>query len=65
MDLMSSWPFCHAIVIYIVQPYHLIAILHYHTMLGQFVRADCLFVLRRRHQLVWRADVSTCVVGRD
>lgn len=31
--------FCHAIVIYIVRPYHLIAILHYHTLLGQFVRA--------------------------
>ncbi len=65
MDLMSSWPFCHAIVIYIVLPYHLIAILDYYTLLGQFVRTDCLFILPSQHQLVWRADVSICVFGLD
>lgn len=45
IDLMSSWRFSHAIVIYIVQPYHLIAILHYYTLLGQFVRTDWLIYL--------------------
>ena len=33
-DLMSSWPLCHAIVIYIVRPYHLIAISHYYYFVG-------------------------------
>lgn len=65
MDFMSSWPFCHAIVIYIVRPYHLIAILQYYTLLGQFVRTDCLFILHSQHQLVWRTDVSSCVFGLD
>lgn len=65
MDLMSSWPLCHAIVIYIVWPYHLIAILHYYTLLGQFVRADCLFILHSQHQLVWRTDVFNCAFGLD
>ena len=33
-DLMSSWPLCHAIVIYIARPYHLIAISHYYYFVG-------------------------------
>lgn len=50
-DLMNCHPICHAIVIYLVQPYHLSAILHNHTLLGQFVRVDRLFVLHSSHQL--------------
>lgn len=45
MGLMSSWPFCHTIVIYLVRPFHLIAILHYYTLLGQFVRTGMLIYL--------------------
>lgn len=59
--LMKSWPFCHAAVIYIVRSYHLNAISHYYTLLGQFVKADCLFIFHGQHQLVWRTDVSDCV----
>lgn len=42
--LMKSRPFCHAAVIYAVRSYHLNAILLYNTLLGQFVKADCLFI---------------------
>lgn len=53
MDLMSFCRFYHAIVIYVVQPYHLIAILHYYFFVRWSDSTDCLFILESKDQLAW------------
>lgn len=61
MGLMSSWPFCHTIVIYLVRPFHLIAILHYYTLLGQFVRTGMLIYLAQTNVSRYGGPMSPIV----
>lgn len=70
-DLMKCRPFCHATVVCVIWPYHLNAILHDRTLLGQFVRTDCLFILHSWHEAVLKSwcvqlvflDLIKCVSG--